>query len=86
MEAANKFELHYYLQNESHQINAFLRNKCEAELLAIIAEISVILNVETELVATAVKEGGFREFWDVIKGNASAVTVVLLVAQLIVLV
>jgi hypothetical protein len=82
MEAANKFELHYYLQNESHQINAFLRNKCEAELLAIIAEISVILNVETELVATAVKEGGFREFWDVIKGNASAVTVVLLVAQL----
>lgn len=82
MEIANKFELHYYLSNESHQINAFLRNTCEAELLAIIFEISAILDIEAELVATAVKEGGFREFWDVIKGNAAAITVVLLVAQL----
>lgn len=62
MEVANKFELHYYLNDESHQINAFLRNKCEAELLAIISEISAILDIEVELVATAVKEGGFREF------------------------
>lgn len=84
MEVANKFELHYYLSDESHQINAFLRNKCEAELLAIISEISAILDVEAELVATAVKQGGFREFWDVIKGNAEAITIVLLVAQLIV--
>jgi len=82
MEVANKFELHYYLNDESHQINAFLRNKCEAEILAIISEISAILDIEAELVATAAKEGGFREFWDVIKGNANAVTVVLLVAQL----
>lgn len=83
MEVANKFELHYYLNDGSHQINAFLRNKCEAELLAIISEISAILDIEAELVATAVKEGGFREFWDVVKGNANAITVVLLVAQLI---
>ena len=82
MEVANKFELHYYLNDESHQINAFLRNKCEAELLAIISEISAILDIEAELVATAAKEGGFREFWDVVKGNANAITVVLLVAQL----
>lgn len=82
MEVANKFELHYYLDGESHQINAFLRNKCEAELLAIISEISAVLDIEAELVATAAKEGGFREFWDVIKGNADEITVVLLVAQL----
>lgn len=82
MEVANKFELHYYLNDESHQINAFLRNKCEAELLAIISEISAILDIEAELVATAAKEGGFREFWDVVKGNANAITVVLLVVQL----
>lgn len=82
MKVANKLELHYYLNDDSHQINAFLRNKCEAEILAIISEISAILDIEAELVATAVKEGGFREFWDVIKGNAGAVTVLLLVAQL----
>jgi len=84
MEVSNKFELHYYLENGSHQINAFLRNKCESELLAIISEISAVLDIEAELVVTAAQEGGFREFWDIIKGNANAITVVLLVAQLII--
>jgi len=82
MEAANKFELHYYLKDGAHQINALIRNKCEAELLAIVTEIATILDVEAELVATAAREGGFRDFWDVIKGNASAISVVLMVAQL----
>lgn len=82
MEAANKFELHYYLKDGAHQINALIRNKCEAELLAIVTEIATILDVEAELVATAAGEGGFRDFWDVIKGNASAISVVLMVAQL----
>lgn len=84
MEVANKFELHYYLEFGSHQINAFLRNKCEAELLAIISEISAVLDIEAELVASAVERGGFREFWDVVKGNASAITVVLLIAQILI--
>ncbi|MCQ4286370.1 hypothetical protein NA647_02830 [Pseudomonas stutzeri] len=82
MEIANKFELHYYLRDGAHQINALLRNKCEAELLAIVTEIAAILDVEAELIATAAREGGFRDFWDVIKGNANAITVVLMVAQL----
>ncbi|MDO8282196.1 MAG: hypothetical protein Q7U10_06175 [Thermodesulfovibrionia bacterium] len=84
MEVASKFELHYYLSNNSHQINALLRNNCEAEILAILSEISSVLDIEAELIATAARIGGFREFWDVIKGNAAAITILLLVAQLLV--
>ncbi len=84
MKVANSLELHYYLNDDSHQINAFLRNQCEAEILAIISEVSVILGIESKIIAEAVKEGGFREFWKLIQGNANAITVVLLTVQLLI--
>lgn len=84
METANKLELHYYLKNNSHQINALVRNRCEAELLAIIYEVAVVLDIEATVIAEAIKEGGFREFWQLIKGNASALTVILIVVQILI--
>lgn len=83
MEMANKFELHYYLSDGSHQIDAFLRNKCEAEVLSILAEISKILEIDSSLVATASATGGFRELWGIAKGNAIEINVLLLIAQVI---
>jgi hypothetical protein len=80
MRLINKFELHYYLKDESHQINAFLKNKCEAELLAIIAEISEVLDIEAEPVATAAKEGGYRAFLDFVKGNTNEISLVIQLA------
>lgn len=82
MKIGNKLELHYYFDNESHDIDAIVRNKCEAELLAIIYEISSILEIDANLVAEATKEGGFREFWKLVGDNVGPITVVLLVAQL----
>ena len=45
-EMADKLELHYYLNNESHVMDALVRNKCEAELLAIIFDVSDLLGFE----------------------------------------
>jgi len=84
MEIANKLELHYYFTDQSHEIDANIRNKCEAELLALISEIATTLNIDAQLIAEAVKEGGFREFWKLIGNNIGQITVVLLLAQLMV--
>ena len=35
---ASKMELHYFFSDRSHQMDAFIRNRCETELLAIIKE------------------------------------------------
>ena len=84
MDVANKLELHYYLNNNSHQIDALIRNRCEAEILAIISEVSSVLGIESKVIAEAAKEGGFREFWKLIQGNSAGITVVILIVQLLV--
>lgn len=83
METANKFELHYYLNNDSHEIDAFIRNKCEAELLAVLAEIAIILNIDAQIIAQATREGGFKEFWKFLSNNGISITILLLTAQLL---
>lgn len=84
MEIANKLELHYYFSDPSHEIDAVVRNKCEAEILAIISEIASVLDIDANLVAEAVKEGGVRDFWKILGENIGPITVVLLVAQLLI--
>jgi hypothetical protein len=69
MHTAEKFEIHYYLANESHSMDALVRNKCEAELLAIFQEVCATLGVGISVEALAQQEGGLREFWKLL-GNS----------------
>lgn len=84
MEIANNLELHYYFSDKSHVIDSLVRNKCEAELLAIVYEVATSLGVDAKIITKASREGGFKEVWKLIEGNASAITVVLLVVQILV--
>lgn len=84
MENVGYFEAHYYLGRPEHQINAVVRNKCEAELLAVLNETATLLGIDASLLAEAYEEGGFRDFWKVISDNAPALTILVLVAQLVV--
>ncbi|WP_426202450.1 hypothetical protein [Pseudomonas sp. TWP3-1] len=81
MSNLDKFEMHYYLADHSHQIDAVLRNRCETEILAIILEISDALGFNIEIVSEVSKEGGFREFWKIIQDNSISITLVLMLAQ-----
>jgi len=57
-----KLELHYYLANDVHTIDAFVKNKAEAEVLKIITEISELLELDLSFELEAIQEGGIREF------------------------
>jgi len=69
MDIASKFELHYYFGDESHSIDAHIRNKCESELLAIISEAAAHLGIDIHIDAEALREGGIRNNWKLTSKN-----------------
>lgn len=80
---AEKLELHYYLSGESHVMDALVRNKCEAEILAIIVEISSVLGLEVHIETGAYQEGGLKEIWQFIGRNNNQLMLLLSVLILI---
>lgn len=84
MDISNSLELHYYFSDKSHDIDSLVRNKCEAELLAIVYEVAASLSVDAKVITEASREGGFKEVWKLIEGNSSAITVVLQVVLILV--
>ena len=71
MKGQEKFEsqfiIHYYLNDDSHSMNTFVRNAMEKDFLSIVNTISSSLNLKIELESRAAKEGGFIEILDIIE-------------------
>lgn len=74
MEIAGKLELHYFLENNSHSMDAIVRNKCEAEALALIKEIAVALDIHIVVESVAHQEGGLKEILQFIGENSNQLT------------
>lgn len=83
MDRPSKFEIHYYLADASHSMNALVRNKCEAEFLAVAAEVAEILGVHLELDCEALQEGGIREVWKALGTNSAQIALVISTLALI---
>ncbi|WP_146125797.1 hypothetical protein [Burkholderia ambifaria] len=70
MDNALRLEMHYYLQNELHAMDAMVRNRCESEFLATVSHITQVLGVELRFEATVPTEGGFRDIWKILCANS----------------
>jgi len=68
-------EVHYYLRDGLHSMDALVRNRCEAEFLTAVSYIVRSLGAELQFEATVPTEGGFRDIWRVLvnKDNQSVV-------------
>ena len=66
-----KLELHYYLTDGVHSMDAFVKNKSEAELLKVFKEISDILELDLTFEIEALDEGGIKEYFKVLKNKKS---------------
>lgn len=86
METFLRLEVHYYLRDEWHSMDALVRNRCEAEFLAAIGYIAQALGAELRFEATAPTEGGFRDIWKVFDKDNRPLTVPTLVTLLGILV
>lgn len=80
---ATKIELHYFLRDETHTMNAFTRNECEKELLTIFKEVIQSLDIDIDVESEAFKEGGLKEIWKFLGKNGVQITLVLTVFGLI---
>lgn len=76
---ANTIEIHYWLKDGSHSMDANVFNKCEYELLGIIKEISSALKVQIEIETMPLGQGGLKAWLKCheIKGNQVFLSVVL---------
>ncbi|OFY65518.1 MAG: hypothetical protein A3H98_00570 [Bacteroidetes bacterium RIFCSPLOWO2_02_FULL_36_8] len=83
MKSANKIELHYFLRDETHTMNAFVRNECEKELLTIFKEIIISLDIEIDVESEAFKEGGLKEIWNFLGKNGVQLTLIITVFGLV---
>ncbi|MDD3576632.1 MAG: hypothetical protein PHT38_07080 [Halothiobacillus sp.] len=75
---SQKFELHYYFGDDTHTMNALVRNECERELLALFKECSYILGIECSIESEAAQEGGLREIWNFVGSPHAALLVAVL--------
>ncbi|MCS0161076.1 hypothetical protein [Vibrio alginolyticus] len=81
---STKLQMHYYLQNGSHSMDAIARNKCESEVLAIVQEIAKVLNTQIVIEAEAWKEGGLRDIWAFTNANAAVISVIVSIAGIVI--
>jgi len=56
-----KFQIHYYFDDDSHSMNAFVRNKAEKDMLEAIRQIGSLCDAEVILETEAYQEGGLKE-------------------------
>ena len=85
MKGQEKFEsqfiIHYYLNDDLHSMNAFVRNAMEKDFLSIVNTISSSLNLKIELESRAAKEGGFIEILDIIEAHPVSSTIIVSSAE-----
>lgn len=81
---ASKLELHYFFNDDSHTIDANVRNKCEAEILKIIKEIAIQLETDIQIETEPYLEGGLIDRWKALDAkNISAASLLVGIIALI---
>ncbi|MEA5098919.1 MAG: hypothetical protein VB011_00170 [Bacteroidales bacterium] len=67
--SANSIELHYWFDDDSHSMDAVIRNSCEREFLAMIKTFSEELNIQIKVDVEAKEEGGIIEWYNFITSS-----------------
>lgn len=79
----SKLELHYYLSDNSHSMDALVRNKCEAEFIAVAIEVAEVLGINLNIDCEALQDGGVREIWIFVGKNNAQIALIISALALI---
>ena len=75
----NTIEIHYWLQDGLHTMNAHVFNKCEREFLGIVNELAASLNLKVEVEVEPIGEGGIRSWFRFCRDQKDAIKVAFLI-------
>ena len=81
----NIVELHYWLENNMHSMDAFVQNKCEQEFLKIFKEITGTFNAECIIETEPLAPGGLLRIYKIIskgEGKKAVITTAVISAIL----
>lgn len=62
-------ELHYWLKNQSHSMNALIQNKSEFEFLCLVNEIGKTFEIDLLIETEPIGEGGIRRWFKLVSKN-----------------
>lgn len=62
---ANTLELHYWFNDKSHTMNAFVQNKCELEFLGVVIEIAATFDTELIIETEPFGDGGLIRWFKI---------------------
>ncbi|WP_449386842.1 hypothetical protein [Chryseobacterium lineare] len=85
----NKLEIHYWLRNNIHSIDAFTENKCTYEILNIIREIAKLNELEILIETEALGEGGVKKWLRIVskdenkKGTITSAVIIAVVVAIL---
>lgn len=85
----NKLEIHYWLRNNIHSIDAFTENKCSYEILNIIREIAKFNELEILIETEALGEGGVKKWLKIVskdenkKGTITSAVIIAIVVAIL---
>lgn len=74
---SQKFQVHYYFDDESHSMNAFVRNRAEKDLLEAVKRVLELTEISSEIETEAYNEGGLVETLNLVVPSLSAVVIFL---------
>jgi hypothetical protein len=74
---SQRFQVHYYFDDDSHSMNAFVRNRAEKDLLEAVKRILELTDTASEIETEAFSEGGVIETLNLIVPSLSAVAIFL---------
>lgn len=77
--SVGELKIHYQIAGGRHQIDAITRNKAEAELLALLRELSLAIGASFHIQTEARGEGGVVEFWNLVFQHKEHVSFVMAV-------
>lgn len=81
----NTVEVHYWFEDKSHSMDAFIQNRCEYELLGIVNEISKTFKVQITIETEPLADGGLRRWFKIAskeENKKAAITTALITALL----
>lgn len=64
--SANTLELHYWLNDDSHSMDAFIQNKCEYEFLGVLRELCSLFDAEIVIETEPLAEGGILRWFKIL--------------------
>lgn len=76
--ALDTIELHYWLNDGTHTMDAHVFNRCEHEFLGIVSEIATKLKIQVDIEVEPIGEGGIRAWFKFAKKNEKAIKIAFL--------